>query len=104
MQQSAGSGSPVTLEVVYPESSSRGLALCALLGIKALILLPVIIIMYIFQIGVMFSALIGLFAVIFTGRYPRGLFDFYVRVARWMMQMNVYYLSLSDKYPPFTPE
>ncbi len=103
MEQSTASGSPVTLEVVYPERSSRGLALCALVGIKALILLPVIIIMYIFQIGVMIATLIGLFAVLFTGRYPRGLFDFYVRVARWTMHMNVYYLSLSDKYPPFTP-
>ena len=104
MEQQAVDESPVKLEVSYPESSSRGLAVCALLGIKALILIPVIVVMYIFEIGILVSVIVGLFAVIFTGKYPKGLFDFNVRFMKWAVQMNVYYLSMSDKYPPIVPK
>ena len=103
MEQPMGRPSPVKLEVEYPEQSSRGLALCTIFAIKALILLPVIIVLYIFEIAVAVSMLVGLLAVVFTGKYPKGLFDFNVRFMKWMMEVNVYMLSMSDKYPPFAP-
>ena len=103
MEQPVGSISPVKLEVEYPERSSRGLALCTLFAIKSLILLPVIIILYVFDIAVVIAMIVGVFAVIFTGKYPRGLFDFIVRFLKWSVEVNVYWASMSDKYPPFTP-
>ena len=40
-------------------------------------------------------------AVLVTGRYPRGLFDFYVGVGRWKARANAYLTHVADRYPPF---
>ena len=39
---------------------------------------------------------------IFTGRYPRGLFDYVVGVTRWGLRVSAYFLMMVDKYPPFS--
>ena len=41
-------------------------------------------------------------AVLVTGRYPRGLFDFYVGVGRWEARANAYLTHVADRYPPFS--
>jgi len=60
--------------------------------------------MYIFMIGFYIAALIGILAALFAGKYPRGLFDFIVRFYRWVFEINMYMLCMSDKYPPFSPK
>ena len=105
MEQVGGVQSPVKLEVEYPESSSRILALCGIVYVgKALILLPVIVVYYIVSIALVIAIIVGMLATLFTGKYPRGLFDFNVRVMKWALEINFYFVSMTDKYPPFFPK
>ena len=95
---------PVNLEIKYPENSSR---LLALLGIpcfflKALLLLPHLIIMWFLNIACAIAAWFALWVVLFTGKYPKTFFDFISGVLRWQIRLNAWVFGLTDKYPPFT--
>ena len=93
---------PVNIVVEYPERSSRLLALAGLLiGIKLLLILPHILVLTLLGIVAYFVTLIGWIAVLIVGYYPRGLFDFQVGLLRWNLRVNAYFLSLTDRYPPF---
>ena len=48
------------------------------------------------------AAYIGYWAVLITGSYPRGLFNFVSGVQRWSYRMNAWLVGLADRYPPFS--
>ena len=89
----------VHLEVPYPDAArlNRGLPL-----VKWLLAIPHYIILGFLFIGAFGAVVIAWFAILFTGRFPRGLFDFLVGVGRWTNRVNAYALILvTDQYPPF---
>ena len=87
----------VTYEVDYPEEMNRWLPL-----IKWLLAIPHIIVLLFLFIAVYFVYIIAFFAILFTKRFPRGLFDFTVGVHRWNYRVSAYTALLRDEYPPFS--
>jgi hypothetical protein len=88
---------PVHLDLQYPERLNRWLVL-----IKWLLIIPHYIVLYILQFIAQIITFIAWFAILFTGRYPRSMFDFIVGYQRWNSRVYAYLFLLTDDYPPFT--
>lgn len=90
----------IHLDLDYPNAQTdlkRGMPL-----VKWFLAIPHYVILFFLWIAVLFVVFISWFVIIFTGRYPRGLFDFVVGVMRWTWRVQAYALLLAtDKYPPF---
>ena len=70
--------------------------------VKWLLAIPHYIVLFFLDIAVLVAVIVAWFAILFTGRYPRGLFDFVAGVARWHNRVVGYALTLvTDSYPPF---
>jgi len=88
---------PVTYEIDYPEQLNRWLPL-----VKWLLAVPHFIVLAALGIAASVVWVIAFFAILFTGSYPRGLFDFVQGVIRWHDRVLGYALLLvTDRYPPF---
>jgi len=71
--------------------------------IKWLLAIPHYFVLIFLGIGALGAIIIAWFAIVFTGKYPRGLFDFVVGVMRWSNRVTGYALVLvTDEYPPFS--
>ena len=71
--------------------------------VKWLLAIPHYIVLFFLGIGALVAIIIAWFAIVFTGKYPRGLFDFVVGVMRWSNRVTGYALVLvTDEYPPFS--
>lgn len=103
---------PATLRIEYPERLSRGLVLIKwwLLAIPQYLVLAVIgggLVVGVGSLRIQFAGLIGLLvtfaaiALLFTGAYPRGVFDLVMGLNRWVYRVLAYVMLLRDDYPPF---
>lgn len=88
---------PVRFEMEYPPHLSR-----LLIFVKWLLLIPHLVVLYILGIAISFVLFLSWFAILFTGRYPRGMFDFVTGFYRWSYRVYAYALLLTDAYPPFS--
>lgn len=90
----------VHLDFPYPDPKvdlDRGLPL-----VKWLLAIPHYVVLLFLYIGAFFALIFVWFAILFTGRYPRGVFDFVEGVMRWHNRVLGYaYILVTDKYPPF---
>jgi hypothetical protein len=93
---------PAQLSIDYPARSSRLLNFPLLgLVIKAVLLIPHIIILYVLALVMYVIIIIAPFAILFTGRYPAGMHSFSVGLFRWYLRLTAYIYGLTDRYPPF---
>jgi hypothetical protein len=90
----------VHLEYPYPDVErdlNRWLPL-----VKWLLAIPHYVVLFFLFIGAIVSVVIAWFAILFTGSYPRSLFDFVEGVLRWQNRVAAYaFLLVTDQYPPF---
>jgi hypothetical protein len=70
--------------------------------VKWLLAIPHYIVLFFLAIAAIIVVIVAWFAILFTGRYPRSMFDFVEGVARWANRVVAYaFLLVTDKYPPF---
>ncbi len=93
----------VHVEIDYPDVErdlNRWLPL-----VKWLLAIPHVVVLALLLVAGLFAVVFAWFAILFTGRYPRGLFDFVVGVMRWGNRVQAYAILLvTDRYPPFSVE
>ena len=91
----------VHLEIDYPDVErdlNRWLPL-----VKWLLAIPHYVVLFFLVVGAFFAVIVAWFAILFTGRYPRGIFDYVVGVGRWGLRVEAYaFLLVTDHYPPFS--
>jgi hypothetical protein len=91
----------VHLEIDYPDAKqdlNRWMPL-----VKWLLAIPHYVVLAVLALGGIVVWVIAWFAILFTGRYPRSLFDYLVGVGRWGLRVQAYaFLLVTDRYPPFS--
>ena len=91
----------VHLEIDYPDVD-RGLNRWLPL-VKWVLAIPHYLVLAVLMVGAVVVGFAAWLAILFTGRYPRPLFDYLVGVGRWALRVNAYaFLLVTDRYPPFS--
>src|SRR5207244_923112 len=89
------------LDVPYPDAKrelNRWLPL-----VKWLLAIPHYIALFFLYLAAIFMVIAAWFAILFSGRYPRGIFDFVQGVIRWHNRVVAYaFILVTDQYPPFS--
>ena len=90
----------VHIDIRYPDVQddlNRWLPL-----VKWLLAVPHVIVLIVLWVAVVVVVIVAWFAILFSGRYPKRIFDFVVGVMRWSLRVEAYALLLTtDRYPPF---
>jgi len=94
-----GDGSyPASFSVAgFPETRNRWSV-----GLRLIYAIPQLIVLFFLGIAWLVTVVIAWFAILFTGRYPEGLYTFGVGYMRWSFRVEAYLLLMRDEYPPFS--
>ena len=95
---------PVNFQIEYPERLSRGLVVLKGLFGWLYVGIPHGIILFFYGIAVSIVIFIAFWAILFVGRFPKGMYDFVVGYNRWAWRVEAYMSLLRDEYPPFNGE
>jgi cobalamin synthase len=87
---------PAQFVIQYPERSSRLTTL-----LRAFLAIPAGIVLWLLAYVALAAVVIAWFAILFTRRYPLGLYLFVIGFLRWSLRLGAYLLLLTDHYPPF---
>lgn len=90
------------LTVDYPERMSRGLLILRLFFGWLYVGIPHGICLAIYGCAAAIVMVLAWFTIVFTGKYPRGMFDFVVGFYQWQSRVTAYLVFLTDVYPPFS--
>jgi hypothetical protein len=70
-------------------------------GLRLIYAIPHIVVLVFLNIAWVLTSIVAWFAILFSGRYPRGLYEYAVGVLRWDLRVEAYLLLMRDEYPPF---
>jgi hypothetical protein len=87
---------PVQTSISFEEEANR-----LTVGLRFLWIIPALIVAAVVGIGAAVLLLISWFAILFTGKMPRGMWDFILKVVRYTLQVQAYGLLMTDEYPKF---
>lgn len=93
---------PTSVSFTHQPSSSRLLALITIIPLKFILIIPHLLIIMLLSIVVGFASFLGIFAVLFLGRYPQNFENLIIGMFRWTWRINTYMYCMTDKYPSFT--
>jgi hypothetical protein len=94
-----GSHPRLQVDVEYPDTLSR-----LLIFVKWLLSIPHLIALTVLSLAVFIVTVIAFFAILITGRYPEGLWQFTLGYFKWTTRVNAYVGLMRDEYPPFSLE
>ena len=89
---------PASIAIVDPTGPRDRLTV----GLRLLLIIPHVIVLIFLLFALWITSVIAWFAILITGRYPSGLYEFAVGVLRWVLRVEAYLLLLVDEYPPFS--
>jgi hypothetical protein len=94
--------SNIMIEIERPEKSNRGTVLLRAMFGFLYVMLPHAFCLIFLLLGAYFVRLIAFWAVLITGKYPKGMHDYMVGLLRWQYRISIYMGYMTDVYPPFS--
>ena len=89
---------PASIEIVDPAGERDRLTV----AFRLILAIPHFIVLVFVMFGWCITTILAWFAIVLTGDYPQGLWDFGVGTMRWMLRVQAYMLLMVDEYPPFS--
>jgi uncharacterized protein DUF4389 len=88
---------PASIEIADPATRNR-----LSVALRLIFAIPHFIVLVFVLLAWMVTTIVAWFVILFTGAYPRGLYDFGVGALRWRLRVEAYLLLMVDEYPPFS--